>query len=100
MFDSYRDLFLTPMSDQDRISPHNINTISIRQVMRMYKSVSLTLFHSNFPGGWCPCRSVMTSFRCSAACDVVVHHLPAGWSSGYIGAFAYSVTFRVYYAGS
>ena len=43
---------------------------------------------------------MMTSFRCSAACDVVVHHLPAGWSSVYIGAFAYSVTFRVCYAGS
>ena len=28
---------LTPMSDQDRISPYNINTISIRQVMRMKK---------------------------------------------------------------
>ena len=25
---------LTPMSDQDRISPYNINTISSRQVMR------------------------------------------------------------------
>ena len=28
---------LTPMSDQDRISSHNINTISIRQVMRIKK---------------------------------------------------------------
>ena len=26
---------LTPMSDQDRISPHNINKISSRQVMRI-----------------------------------------------------------------
>ena len=25
---------LTPMRDQDRISPYNINTISIRQVLR------------------------------------------------------------------
>ena len=28
---------LTPMSDQDRISPYNINTISSRQVMRIKK---------------------------------------------------------------
>ena len=28
---------LTPMSDQERISPHNINTISSRQVMRIKK---------------------------------------------------------------
>ena len=28
---------LTPMSDQDRISPYNINTISSRQVMRLKK---------------------------------------------------------------
>ena len=27
----------TPMSDQDRISPHNVNTISTRQVMRIEK---------------------------------------------------------------
>ena len=26
---------LTPINDQDRISPHNINTISNRQVMRI-----------------------------------------------------------------
>ena len=32
---------LTPMSDQDRISPHNINTISTRQVMRMKKNINL-----------------------------------------------------------
>ena len=31
---------LTPMSDQDRISPYNINTISSRQVMRIKKSIS------------------------------------------------------------
>ena len=34
----------TPMSDQDRISPHNINTISIRQVMRIKKNISLRIF--------------------------------------------------------
>ena len=28
----------TPMSDQDRISPYNINTVSSRQVMRIKKS--------------------------------------------------------------
>ena len=28
---------LTPMSDQDRTSPNNINTISRRQVMRIKK---------------------------------------------------------------
>ena len=27
----------TPMSDQDRISPHNVNTISTRQVLRIEK---------------------------------------------------------------
>ena len=26
----------TSMSDQDRISPHNINTVTSRQVMRIY----------------------------------------------------------------
>ena len=31
---------LTPMSDQDRISPNNINTISSRQVMRIKKNIS------------------------------------------------------------
>ena len=29
---------LTPMSDQDRISPHNVNTISSRQGMRLKKN--------------------------------------------------------------
>ena len=29
---------LTPMSDQDRISPYNINAMSSRQVMRMNKN--------------------------------------------------------------
>ena len=28
-----------PMSDQDRISPYNINTISSRQVMRINKNM-------------------------------------------------------------
>ena len=32
---------LTPMSDQDRISPYNINTISTRQVMRIKKNINL-----------------------------------------------------------
>ena len=37
-----RTLFnpLTPVSDQDRISPYNINTISSRQVMRIKKNIS------------------------------------------------------------
>ena len=30
----------TPMSDQERISPHNINTISSRQVMRIKKNIN------------------------------------------------------------
>ena len=30
----------TPTSDQDRISPYNINTISSRQVMRIEKNVN------------------------------------------------------------
>ena len=32
---------LIPMSDQDRISPYNINTISTRQVMRMGENINL-----------------------------------------------------------
>ena len=32
---------LTPMSDQDRIAPYNIKTISIRRVMRMRKNINL-----------------------------------------------------------
>ena len=32
---------LTPISDQDRISPHNINTISSRQVMGIKKIYQL-----------------------------------------------------------
>ena len=35
---------LTSMSDQDRISPYNVNSISIRQVMRMKKNTSLRIF--------------------------------------------------------
>ena len=31
---------LTPMSDQDRISPFKINTISSKQVMRIRKSIN------------------------------------------------------------
>ena len=31
---------LTPMSDQDRISPYNIDTISCRQVMRIKKNIN------------------------------------------------------------
>ena len=32
---------LTPMSDQDKISPYNISTISTRQVMRKKKTINL-----------------------------------------------------------
>ena len=35
---------LTPMSDQERIPPYNINTISNRQVMRITKNISLRIF--------------------------------------------------------
>ena len=31
---------LTPVSDQDRISPYNINTVSSRQVMRKQKNIN------------------------------------------------------------
>ena len=31
---------LTPVSDQDRISPYNINTMSSRQVTRIKKNTS------------------------------------------------------------
>ena len=32
---------LTPMYDQDRISPYNINTISTRWVMRIKKNINI-----------------------------------------------------------
>ena len=35
---------LTPMSDQDKISPYNINTISSRQVMRIERNINLGIF--------------------------------------------------------
>ena len=35
----------TPNSDQDRISPYNINTISSRQVMRIKKNINWWIFH-------------------------------------------------------
>ena len=44
MFFFYNTLglsLLIPMSDQDRISPYNINTISTRQVMRIKKNINL-----------------------------------------------------------
>ena len=31
---------LTPVSDQDRISPYNISTISTRKVMRIKKNIN------------------------------------------------------------
>ena len=31
---------LAPMSDQDRLSPYNVNTISTRQVMRIKKTIN------------------------------------------------------------
>ena len=31
----------TPMNDQDRISPYNINTISTREVMRIKENINL-----------------------------------------------------------
>ena len=38
----------TPMSDQDRISPNNINAISSKQVMRIKKSINhVTVSGSN-----------------------------------------------------
>ena len=44
---------LTPMSDQERISPYNINTISSRQVMRKknqledYKLIQYQILQTN-----------------------------------------------------
>ena len=34
-------LDLTLMSDQDRVSPYNINTVSTRQVLRKKKNINL-----------------------------------------------------------
>ena len=34
----------TPTSDQDRISPYNVNTISSRQVMRIEKNINHGIF--------------------------------------------------------
>ena len=36
----YQANSLTPMSDQDRISPYNINTISDRHVLRLKKNLN------------------------------------------------------------
>ena len=36
---------LIPMSDQDRISPHNINTVSTEQVMRVKKNINLGILN-------------------------------------------------------
>ena len=38
---------LIPMSDQDRISPYNINTISSRQVMRIKKNINKGIISSS-----------------------------------------------------
>ena len=38
---------LTPMSDQDRISPHNINTKSRRQMIRTKISINKIITWSN-----------------------------------------------------
>ena len=38
---------LTPMRDQDRISPYNINTISTRLVMRMKNNINLEIISSS-----------------------------------------------------
>ena len=35
----------TPMSDQDRISPYNINTVSSRQVMRIKNKLTRGLYN-------------------------------------------------------
>ena len=42
-FSTDNNLFnpLNPMSDQDRIFPYNVSTISSRQVMRINKNISL-----------------------------------------------------------
>ena len=36
---------LTPMGDQDRISPYNTNTISTRYVMRIKKNINLGIIN-------------------------------------------------------
>ena len=36
---------VTPMSDQDGISPYNIDTMSIRQVMRIKKTINLGIIN-------------------------------------------------------
>ena len=36
---------VTPMSDQEGISPYNIGTISIRQVMRIKKTINLGIIN-------------------------------------------------------
>ena len=36
---------VTPMSDQDGISPFNIDTISIRKVMRIKKTINLGIIN-------------------------------------------------------
>ena len=36
------------MGDQERISPHNINTISTRQVMRIKKNINLGVINKYY----------------------------------------------------
>ena len=36
---------LTPMGDQDRISPYNINTMLTRQAMRIQKNINLGMIN-------------------------------------------------------
>ena len=40
---------LTPISDQDKISPHNIKTISSRQVMTVKKNLNQGLLVDPMP---------------------------------------------------
>ena len=40
---------LTPLNDQERISPHNISTISSRQVMRIKSSINKGLLVNSLP---------------------------------------------------
>ena len=40
---------LTPMSDQNRVSPYNINTILSRKVMRIYSNIKKQLLVDPIP---------------------------------------------------
>ena len=51
------------MSDQDRISPYNINTISTRQMMRVKKTISLGIVSGSNAKFFKHCKNCMVDSK-------------------------------------